>query len=296
MGRHANGIGRDQQTLLQYAGEKNSTFRAALAGLIISLLATLVLYALMSFSFNQGWQVQVREASEMLRLALAGIVLDLFLALFSLSLMWSRMEAEVLTKTKEVLAQQGSNYADDLLTPYREQIVGVWAIHTSFPFWNPAMQKVLPFTRETNCVVGINTKHKLTFQFSIQNSQIFEHHDVAVDLISINVDRKPYQLVYFSQHKVKIKGPLADQLRLSRAESELTQKTFVYLEYEPESDGKVRRLKGTWYDLDVATTGILNKLQSLMAGGTAASGLPPVPNTGRVEFEKKESSASSSGP
>lgn len=236
-----------------------------LVGIAASLIMTLVAAAIL------GFNIRDKQYSFSLNHADAWIIFTIF----------ATMSVAISVVAYYRLKEEHQKLTDDVLTPFRKELVGEWRVYWSdVAYCNEGGAPSLePTTDNDSCQFGIDNVGKLFIESELHNHPMLEDWKRRIEDIAINLQQK--RLTFYDEARFTIR-----ENRMRGAdERSFDAKFFVFLGVDDVDDQmKVTRYKGRWYDLDGTFAKFKETLTRQMH-----SDLPSdihFPRSGSVEYRK----------
>jgi hypothetical protein len=174
------------------------------------------------------------------------------------------------------------NTRDDLLTPLRKKLIGVWDVHSQS--WTIEPDKIEFGWTKSSCTIKIEPLGgKLVLQFKISKSDIFKDQEINIITTAFSFDGAARKLVYFYDTQLELKAPI----------DKITKIDFPFLgvlTIKFEEDETVREMEGHWYDINNGVYNLARRMDHL-------TGLPELTKAvengavtfgGAIEFKRVE--------
>lgn len=151
------------------------------------------------------------------------------------------------------------NTRDDLLTPLRKKLIGVWDVRSQS--WTIQPNKIEFGWVRSVCTIKIEPLGgKLLLQFKIVNSDIFKDQDINIITTAFSFDGAARKLVYFYDVQLELKEPIDSMNKID----------FPFLgvlTIRFEDDESVKTMEGHWYDINNGVYNLARRMNN-------PSGLP----------------------
>jgi hypothetical protein len=151
------------------------------------------------------------------------------------------------------------NARDDLLTPLRKKLVGIWKVRTQS--WRIEQGKIAFGWVQSNCIISIESlAGKLVLRFEVRDSDVFKDQDIDITTTAFSFQGVDTKLIYFFETLLELKEPVGippDQV------SEVKFPFLGVLRLKFESEQKVNSMSGYWYDIDNAIYNLARRMGHL---------------------------------
>jgi hypothetical protein len=175
------------------------------------------------------------------------------------------------------------NVRDDLWTPLRKQLVGVWNV--SSQTWIIKKDKIEFDWVPSVCTISIEpVGGKLNLHFEVSKSDVFEDQSFDITATTFSADARSKKLIYFYEAELQLKEPVG------QAPTQMTKLDFPFLGVLRIMSDKERTtvssMKGHWYDINNGIYNLATRMGSLagLPELTAAVEKGAVTFGGELEF------------
>jgi hypothetical protein len=151
------------------------------------------------------------------------------------------------------------NARDDLLTPLRRKLIGVWEVRSQS--WQLHPNKIEFGWIISHCVISIGSvSGKLSMRFEIRNSDIFKDQDINIVTTAFSGDGSAIKLVYFHETQLELK----DDLRVPKDAPASVDFPFLgVLRIKSKEDGSIDFMAGHWYDINNGVFNLARRMDHL---------------------------------
>ena len=151
------------------------------------------------------------------------------------------------------------NARDDLLTPLRKKLVGVWEVRTQS--WRIDQGKIAFGWVVSHCKISIESlAGKLTLRFDVQDSDVFKDQKIDVRTTAFSFEGAETKLVYFFETPLELKQPVGTP------PDQITEIKFPFLgvlKIKFEDEQKVDLMTGQWFDINNAIYNLARRIDHL---------------------------------
>jgi hypothetical protein len=151
------------------------------------------------------------------------------------------------------------NARDDLLTPLRKKLVGLWEVRTQS--WTIQPDKVAFGWVTSHCTIKIEPiGGKLLLQFEISKSDIFKDQKIDITTTAFSFDGATRKLVYFYEAQLELKTPVG------APPDNITKMDFPFLgvlTIKFDDEEKVNFMDGHWYDINNGVYNLARRMNTL---------------------------------
>ena len=238
---------------------------SVIVGFVASSLMALVAAAILGFNLHdQTYTFSLNHAD-------AWIIFTIFMT----------MSIAISVVAYYRLKEEHQKLTDDVLTPFRKELVGEWRVYwTDMVYVNEAGQvKLIAHTENDSCQIGIDNLGKLFIESELHNHEILEDWKKRIEDISINLQEK--RLTFYDEGRFTIRR---EKMRNDQEERNFDAKFFVFLGVkEVDEDNKVTRYEGRWY-----IDGVFAKFKEILTRQIHPDLSPDVhfPRSGNLEYVK----------
>jgi monoterpene epsilon-lactone hydrolase len=151
------------------------------------------------------------------------------------------------------------NARDDLLTPLRRKLVGIWQVRTQS--WRIEPGKIEFGWVVSHCAIRIEPiGGKLLLRFDLSNSDVFKDQKIEITTTAFSFDGANRKLVYFYETVLELKEPVGsppDQI------SKIDFPFLGVLKIEFDENEKVNFMSGHWYDINNGIYSLARRMNNL---------------------------------
>lgn len=151
------------------------------------------------------------------------------------------------------------NARDDLLTPLRRKLVGIWEVRTKG--WTIQKGKVEFGSMLSHCTISIEPlAGKLVLRFEVHNSDVFADQRIDIKTTAFSFEGSETQLVYFFDTAFRLREPVGtppDQI------SALQFPFLGVLNINFGDEGSIDSMSGHWYDVNNAIYNLARHMDHL---------------------------------
>jgi hypothetical protein len=152
------------------------------------------------------------------------------------------------------------NARDDLLTPLRKKLVGVWEVRSQS--WKIDQGKIAFGWVVSYCTISIGQlAGKLILQFDISNSDVFKDQKINVITTAFSLEGTETKLVYFFEAPLELKEPVG------APPNQITKLEFPFLgvlTIKFEDKQNVNFMTGHWYDINNGMYNLARRMDHLI--------------------------------
>ncbi|MCP9626932.1 hypothetical protein NML43_07530 [Rhodopseudomonas palustris] len=177
------------------------------------------------------------------------------------------------------------NARDDLLTPLRKQLIGVWDVRSES--WTIQDSRIEFGWVKSTCTIGIEPLGgKLLIRFDVRNSDIFRDTKIDVTTTAFSFDGVRRKLIYFYEAELDLLEPIGmppDQV------SKVGFPFLGVLQLNFDNE-KINSMTGYWYDINNSVFNLARRIDALTGFDELSLAVEKGAVTfgGRLEFSRVE--------
>ena len=151
------------------------------------------------------------------------------------------------------------NARDDLLTPLRKKLVGLWEVRSQS--WTVQPGKITFGWIVSHCTIKIEPiGGKLLLQFEILKSDIFKDQRIDITTTAFSFDGAARKLIYFNEAQLDLKNPVGIP------PDNITKIDFPFLgvlTIHFDDEERVNFMEGHWYDINNGVYNLARRMNNL---------------------------------